>query len=543
VIGKARFRWLLPAAVAAGIMALAALWYATSRSSGENPTSVRVDYSEGVAGSVSRINPLFASFNQVDTDLSALIFSGLTRLGPDGSVQPDLAESWDISDDGLDYRFHLRQHVSWHDGQPFVADDVIFTYQAIQDANFHGDSDLEELFRTISVTKVDEETVNLHLTQPFTPLLARLTVGILPSHILGGLDADGLFSGPFNEQPVGTGPYRLSGLQPDRVELEANSDYYLGVSAIKRLEIHLYPDEAQLLTALKQNEVQNAFFRTTLSSDGYATLAANSDWKVWQPSSTTSTVLFFNNASAPLNDPKVRQALVYGINRFGIIYNICEGHAVQADSPIPVGTWAYSPVLDRYKFDSDQASAMLDEAGWVRGDNGVRAKDGQEFTLKIVTNDDDLRKRVAETIAQNWSDIGVPTTVETQGATELLRDTLTPRQFQVAIYGFDGGPDPDLYPAYHSSQAGPGGNNLSGFSNSQADLLLQRGRQTSDPDARLTIYRQFQEVFAQEMPVLPLYMRTYTYVTNKHLDGVGQFVLFNSGSRFVNVSQWRLNGG
>ncbi len=529
--------------MAAGILVLAGLWYATSRSSEANPPATRVDYSEGVAGAASRINPLFASFNQVDADLSALIFSGLTRLGPDGTVQPDLAESWDISDNGLDYKFHLRPDVTWHDGEPFTADDVIFTYDAIGDADFRGDPDLQELFRTTSVTKVDNQTVNLHLTQAFAPLLARLTVGILPVHILGGLDAEGLFSGPFNQQPVGTGPYRLTALSTARAQLESNSGYYFGEPNLKRLEIHFYPDESALLDALKQNEVQNAFFRSRLTDDDRAALAANSSWSVLQLPSTTSTVLFFNTMAHPLDETPVRQALAYATNRFGIIFNVLSGQDPQVDSPIPLGTWAYSNVLDRYLYDKPQAERLLDEAGWTLQDNGIRARDGQELRLTIVTNKDPERQAVAEAIAASWAEIGIPTEVETQGATELLRDTLTPRLFQVALYGADAGPDPDAYPTYHTSQARPGGNNLSSFSNAQVDLLLQQARQTSDPATRLSLYRQFQEVFAQEVPSLPLYQRTYTYVIDKHLTGVEHPVLFNSGSRFVNVKDWRTDGG
>ena len=185
MISKAGSRWLLPATVASGIAVLAGLWYTTSHSSKANSPQPATTYREGVAGAYSRINPLYDSFNEVDSDLTALIFSGLTRLGPNGEVQPDLAESWDISSDGLTYTFHLRPNVTWHDGEPFTADDVLFTYGAIQDPKFHGDPALEELFRSITVAKVDDATVTLRLTQPFAPLLAHLTVGILPAHSAG----------------------------------------------------------------------------------------------------------------------------------------------------------------------------------------------------------------------------------------------------------------------------------------------------------------------------------------------------------------------
>jgi ABC-type transport system substrate-binding protein len=267
VISKARSRWLLPAAVASGILILAALWYTTSHSSEANPPALVVTYSEGVAGTVSRINPLYDSFNEVDADLTALVFSGLTRLGPDGNVLPDLAESWDISDDGLTYTFHLRSRVTWHDGEPFTADDVVFTYSAIQDPNFRGEPDLEELFRSLSVSKIDDSTVEIRVTQPFAPVLAHLTVGILPAHILKTLDAEALYSGPFSQRPVGTGPFRLTDVSSEHAVLDANPSYHFGEPNIRRFELRFYPDEPSLLKALKDGEVQGAFFRSSLNSD------------------------------------------------------------------------------------------------------------------------------------------------------------------------------------------------------------------------------------------------------------------------------------
>jgi len=543
VISKARSRWLLPATVASGIVILAALWYTTSHSSHANPPAPVVTYSEGVAGTFSRINPLYDSFNEVDSDLAALVFSGLTRLGPDGTVLPDLAESWAISDDGLTYTFHLRPRVTWHDGEPFTADDVVFTYSAIQDPNSRGEPDLEELFRNLSVAKIDDETVEIRLTQPFAPVLAHLTVGILPAHLLKSLDADALYSGPFNQEPVGTGPFRLTDISSERAVLDANPSYHFSEPNVRRFELRFYPDEPSLLTALKDGEVQGAFFRSSLNGDDRQLLESNANWQVLHLPSTTSTVLYFNVGTPPLQDRKIRQALAHATDRMGFIANVLQGQAVPANSPIPAGTWSYSAVLDRYTYDLAEAARLLDEEGWIMQPNGIRAKNGQEMRLSIITNEDSQRLAIAQAIGQTWTALGIPTEVSAQGPTTLLRDFLTPRLFLVALYGFDGGPDPDPYPAYHTSQARPGGGNLSGFSSPDADLLLQTARQITDVASRMALYRQFQEVFASEVPSLPLYHRTFTYVVGKHLQGVGQPVLFNSSSRFTDVREWRTDGG
>ena len=538
-----RSRWLLPLTVASGVVVLGALWYTTSHSSKVRPTLTVAVYSEGVAGAYNRINPLYDSFNEVDSDLTALIFSGLTRLGANGEVLPNLAESWEISSDELTYTFRLRPNVTWHDGQPFTADDVLFTYGAIRVPGFRGEPGLKELIRSLTVSKIDDTTVELHLNQPFAPLAAHLSVGILPAHLLEGLDADALYDGPFNQKPVGTGPFRLVDISADRAVLDANPSYHFGEPKLGRFELRFYPDEPSLLKALEDDEVRSAFFRSPLSSDDLWSIGGMSDRQVLRLSSTISTLLYFNNSASLLQDRRVRQALAYATDRDRVIATAVEGQAIRADSPLPAGTWAYSAVLDRYAYDPGHAAKPLDEAGWTMQSTGVRAREGEEMRLTIVTNEDPQRLAVAQAIAASWSSLGVATAVMTYPPTVLLRDLLTPRLFVVALYGFDGGPDPDPYPAYHTSQATPGGDNLSGFSSPDSDILLQTARQTSDTATRLALYRQFQEVFAGEVPSLPLYHRTYTYVIGKELEGVGQPVLFNSSSRFCDVREWRTDGG
>ena len=539
-MSSARARWLLLLTLTVGVLALGAVWYRASRLSQAHPPEPGGTYTEGIAGAPSHINPLFDSANDVDKDLSALIFSGLTRLGPDGEVLPDLAESWDIDDNGLSYIFHLREGVLWHDGEPFTADDVVFTFKALQDDNYRGEPARAELFRSLTVSKIDDLTVRVDLAQPFAPVLAYLSVGILPQHLLGDLDAGQLYASPFNQQPIGTGPFRLLDLSGDRAVLASNPSYHLGEPYLRRLELRFFTDEPTLLKALKEGQVLGAFFRSPLSADDRLYVESNDRWQVLQLPSTTYTILYFNNALPSLQDQRVRQALAYATDRDTITTAILDGQAVRADSPIPTGTWAHFSALEGYKYDPTRAAALLDEAGWVMQPGGVRAKDGQELRLNLVTNEEGSRVAVADAIAGSWSALGIPTVVSPQQPTSLLRDALMPHHFDVALYGFDSGLDPDPYPAWHSSQTAAGGNNLAGFVDPQSDLLLEMARQTSDVATRKALYRQFQEIFAWEMPSLPLYQRTLTYVVDRRLQGIESLVLFDSSSRFSEIRQWHL---
>jgi peptide/nickel transport system substrate-binding protein len=177
---------------------------------------------EGIAGSWQRLNPLYASLNEADQDIAALVFSGLLRVGPDGQPQPDLSALPEVSPDGLTYTFRLQSGLSWHDGAPVTSADVAFTIAALKDPDFRGAPALAEPWADVEITAPDDLTVVFTLPQPVASFAARFaTVGILPAHLLTGLDPASLFEAPFNQAPVGTGPYRVASLDASAAELAA----------------------------------------------------------------------------------------------------------------------------------------------------------------------------------------------------------------------------------------------------------------------------------------------------------------------------------
>jgi len=205
-------QWPLLALLLAGIGAIAAIWFAIAQPLTQGQAKVGGRYVEGLVGQPMSINPLLASLNNVDRDLARLLFSGLTRLGPSGQILPDLAQGWDISQDGRLYTFHLRPDVTWHDGAPFTAADVLFTYSLLADPQFPGDPQLGQFWQQVHCQQVDTLAVGCQLPTPFAPFLSFATIGILPQHALQGVSARDLSSHPFNLAPVGTGPFRLTHL-------------------------------------------------------------------------------------------------------------------------------------------------------------------------------------------------------------------------------------------------------------------------------------------------------------------------------------------
>src|SRR3989304_4931722 len=208
-----RPQWPLLAVLFLGVIAITALWFILANPLDSSPDKDgEQHYTEAIVGYPARVNPLFAPLNNADADLASLVFSGLTRLGPDGEVLPDLAESWEISDDGLIYTFHLRNDVTWHTGAPFTAEDAVFTYDMLADPELPSDPTLGQPWRRISCTAADETTPQCKLPEPSETFLAQTAIGLLPKHAHEGPPAGAIADSPFNQAPAGTGPYRLAQL-------------------------------------------------------------------------------------------------------------------------------------------------------------------------------------------------------------------------------------------------------------------------------------------------------------------------------------------
>ncbi|MFC1976575.1 ABC transporter substrate-binding protein, partial [Chloroflexota bacterium] len=217
-------------------------------------------YTEGIAGTPQYINPLLAHYNPVDQDLSALIFNGLTRPDGKGGLEPDLAKSWQVSDDGLTYLFKLRADVRWQDNEPFTAADVLFTINLMKDPEFPGVPYLGDLWRSVTVEKIDEHTIRFILPEPFPSFADFTTIGILPAHLLADLPARDLLSHPFNLNPVGTGPFKLDEVNAEFAQLSANPLYPGPKPRLPHLKLRFYASYQEVVAAYQAGDVQGVSF-------------------------------------------------------------------------------------------------------------------------------------------------------------------------------------------------------------------------------------------------------------------------------------------
>jgi peptide/nickel transport system substrate-binding protein len=494
-------------------------------------------YVEGIAGIPQFINPLLAQYNQVDQDLTALIFNGLTRPGLNGELQPDLAHSWTVSEDGLTYVFKLRQDVRWHDGQPFTADDVIFTIGLMQDPDFPGVPYLGELWRTVTVEKLDDYTVRFRLPEPFPAFADNTSMGILPQHRLKGMFARDLLNHPFNLKPVGTGPFRLDEVNTEFARLSANPLYFGAKPRLAYLKLSFYPSIEAVIRAYQSGEVEAI---SHIPAQTMPQVQSIESLNLHTARLSGYQIIYLNlqdpERSPFFQDEQVRQALLFGLDRQVVIDQALNGQALIANGPILPWSWAYDAGQPVFNYDPGRAAALLDEAGWRDSDgDGRRDKDGQPLSFNLLTSDDPNRVKVAEVISQQWQKLGVAASVEVVGAG--LGERLAKHQFQAALAELLLHGDPDPYPFWHQTQI-EGGQNYAGWSDDDASMLLEQARTVTDRGRRNDSYFEFQRIFAERMPSLILFYPVYTYGVSNQVHDVQLAPLTNPSDRFRTIANW-----
>jgi peptide/nickel transport system substrate-binding protein len=526
------------AAVAAVAIAVAIFFIVSSlTSSGADEQQV---YVEAIAGAPSRVNPLYAYLNDTDRDISSLVFSGLTRLGKDGEVLPDLAETWDIDDNAVS--FNLREGVTWHTGVPFTSADVLFTFGLLADPAFQGDPDQGPLWRQISCNAPNDLTVTCRLPQPFAPFLSFATIGIVPKHILEGVSAEDLYENPFNLAPIGTGPFRLVQIDDQRAVLRAFEDYHLEVPSLPVIQMKFYPDTSTAAAGIIRGDADGLMLDSRASQLDFAALTEEDRLRDYTANRSAYTALYLNNREAPLNEIEVRQAIALTVDLDEINSDILGGRVVRADTPIVPGTWAFNPDVSSPGRDTGEARDLLDKAGWeLADDSEVRARNDTELRISIMTDQDPIRGAVAEAITVQLTQIGIAATVVRETSTALIGDFLLPRQYQAAIFSWDPGGDPDPYPAWHSSQITATGRNIAAYSSNDADKVMEDARRTIDLDERQRLYFLFQDQFLEDTPSVVLFYPIFTYFVSEDISGVELGTLFTSASRFSNVHEWTVS--
>ena len=505
-------------------------------------------YSEGLVGSLGRLNPLLDWNNPADRDIDRLLFSSLIRFDERGLPQTDLAESWANTPDGTIYNFTLRSNAVWHDGMPVTADDVIFTIDLIKSNGSLYPQDIKDLWTKIEVTKINDKNLKFTIPEPFAPFLDYLTFGVLPKHLLEGIPPDGMATADFNINPIGSGPYQFDHLllsqgQITGVVLESFGDYYGKKPFIPQAVFRYFPSSADALDAYKQGEVLGI---SRISKDVLNEALAQPNLSVYTSRMPQVSMVLFNlnNPEVPfLQEADIRRALLLGLNRQRMIATLLQGQAVVADGPIFPNSWAYYGGIEHLEYDPEQAITILKSGGYVIPAEGgtVRAKQGQSLTFTMLHPDDEFHTQLAQTIQANWAQIGVQVNLQPVPYDRMVFDYLGPRNYQAALVDLNLArtPDPDPYPFWHQAEA-TGGQNYSQWDNRTASEYLEQARVNTDIGVRTRLYRNFQVVFAKELPALPLYYPVYSFGVDSQVLGVQMSLLYDISDRFSQITDWYL---
>lgn len=459
---------------------------------------------EASIGDASTLLPVLAS-DSASSAINGLLYNGLVRYDKDLRVVGELAESWEISEDNLTMTFHLRRDVTWHDGTPFTADDVKFTYELYIDPATP--TAYAEAFNQVTQVEVpDPYTFIVHYQRPYAPALISWATPIHPRHLLAGQD---ITDSPLARQPVGTGPYRFSEWLPgEKIVLLANPDYFEGRPYIKRVVYRIIPDSTTQFLELQTGSLDFMGLSPLQYDRQTDTPAFRRLYNKYRYLNFGYTYLGYNLRRPLFQDKRVRQALAYAINKQEIIEGVLLGYGAAATGPYKPDTWVYNGAVERYPYNPDKARQLLAEAGWQDSDgDGVLDREGRDLAFTIVTNQgNDLRAKTGEIIQQRFKDVGVAVKLRIIEWATFLKEFINPGNFDATILGWTGGPEPDQYNIWHSSKTGPRQLNFIGYHNPEIDELLEKGRRVFDQQQRKAYYDRFQEILAEEQPYTFLYV-------------------------------------
>ncbi|MCW8892310.1 MAG: peptide-binding protein [Deltaproteobacteria bacterium] len=473
---------------------------------------------EASIGDASTLLPVLAS-DSASSSINGLIYNGLIRYDKDLQIEGELAESWEIAEDNLTITFKLRQNVKWHDGAPFTAADVKFTYDLYIDPNTP--TAYAEAFKQVTHVEVsDPYTFVVHYAKPYAPALISWATAVHPRHLLEGQDVT---KSKLARNPVGTGPYRFSEwLGGEKIVLESNPEYFEGQPYIKRVVYRIIPDVSTQFLELQTGSLDFMGLAPLQFARQTDTPAFRRLYNKYRYLNFGYTYLGYNLKKPLFQDKRVRQALSYAIDKQEIIDGVLLGYGVAATGPYKPDTWVYNPDVPKYGYNPVKAKQLLAEAGWQDSDNnGILDKDGAELAFTIVTNQgNDLRSKTGEIIQRRFKEIGVDVNLRIIEWATFLKEFINPGNFDATILGWTGGPEPDQYNIWRSSKTGPRELNFIGFKNAEVDQLLEEGRRIFDLQQRKVYYDRFQAILAEEQPYTFLYIGEALPAVSRRFRGV-----------------------
>ena len=489
-----------------------------TRHSGPGKTAYGDALVVGSIGEPSTLIPLLAS-DSASHDVAGLVFNGLVRYDKELKLEGELAESWDISRDGLTITFHLRRGVKWHDGREFTSHDVLYTYRITIDPKTP--TAYADAFKQVKKAEApDDYTFRVTYDRPFAPALESWGMSILPAHLLEGKD---ITKSELARRPVGTGPYIFKEwIAGQKLTLESNPAYYEGRPYIGRYVYRIIPDNSTMYMELKAGGIDMMGISPVQYKRQTDTPEFKALFNKYRYPASAYTYLGYNLRHPLFSDRRVRQALTCAINKDEIVHGVLLGMGQVAHGPYKPGTWAFNPHIRDFDYNPERARSLLAEAGWrKKNDNGILVKDGKPFQFTILTNQgNDQRLKTAVIIQHRLKAMGIDVKIRVIEWASFLTQFIDKGNFEAVMLGWTIGQDPDLFDIWYSSKTGPRELNFIGYKNPEVDRLLEEGRSTFDMEKRRRCYYRFQEILAEDQPYTFLYVPDALPVVSSRFRGV-----------------------
>lgn len=499
-------------------------------------------YTEGVVGSISNVNPIYAT-SDVDRTLSRLVFASLLQYNADGELVPSLASGYEVSPNSRTYTVKLKKGLTWHDGKPLTAADVAYTFNTIK--NPEARSPYFSTWQNITVALTDAYTVTFTLPSALVVFPYSLTTGIIPQHLLGKVEVGNLRSADFNtRQPIGAGPFMWKGIQvegnsidnrEEQVALAPFDDHVDGRPKLNEFILRAFASSERLESVFASGQLQGAAGLMSVPEKATESSVSNNLLL------SAGTYVFFKTTVEPLNSAKVRQALVAGSNTATIIDKL--GYITRpVNGPLLTRQLAYDKKYAQRTNDMATAQRLLSEEGWTPGPDGILTKNGKPLSFALVALDTPEYRMVTSELRKQWKAIGVNASIQLLNAND-YSTALAGHNYDATLHGISIGADPDVYAFWHSSQADVRSNsrlNLSEWNNKTADTALDAGRSRAEPALRAVKYAPFLQAWQQDAPALGLYQPRYLYLTRSPVFGLTDNAIASGIQRFNGVEDWQI---
>lgn len=504
-------------------------------------------FKEGIIGSPRFINPILAT-SEADKDMVNLIYGGLLKKDSTGKTINDLAESYNISEDGLIYTFKIKEKINFHDGTPVTSEDIIFTINAIK--NPDNKSPYKTNWDGISLEKIDEKTIQFVLKQKNYSFIENLTIGIMPKKIWENSIIE---LNDANLNPVGTGPYKVKSFTKQSsgiingYELESYKKYNLDRPYITNIYLKFYSNEEELLKGLNAGEIEQA---SSISPKNAK------DFENKKHTITTSVLprifgIFFNqNQNQIFLSKNIKEAIELAIDKEQIIEEVLLGYGTVISNPIPPNLTEYERIDSKNKTTREEkikkAIELIEKDGWKKNESGFfeksfienKKKTTQQLEFIISTSNIKDLSDTALIIQNNLAEIGINIEIQTFELGNLNQMVIRPRKYDSLLFGQVISKESDLYAFWHSSQRKDPGINISSYVNQKVDNVLEKLLSGDLKQNKKEEYIKFEEEIRKDKPAIFLYSPEFIYITSNNIKNISIENIVSPQDRFSDVHKW-----